>query len=85
MDPTSLTPEAAATIHRLLAEHGVDASYQAFVARHLEQPDGSWRWCCGSHCDPCVQRLGLVVDLARRALGVTPPEGPGLPNPTPPI
>lgn len=85
MDPTTLSATATATIHRLLAEAGVDLSYAAFVARHLDAADTGWRWCCGSHCDPCVQRLGQVVDLARQALCTPPPKGPGLPKPPDPI
>jgi hypothetical protein len=81
MDPSTLSPAAAATIGQLLADAGVDASYTAFVARHLQVADGTWRWCCGSHCDPCVQRLGQVVDRARQALCTAPPDDPGLPKP----
>ena len=73
MDPTALSPAAEATITGLLADENVDASYRAFVARHLDQPDAGWRWCCGSNCDPCVQRLGRVVDRARQALAIAPP------------
>lgn len=76
MDPTALTPAAEATITGLLAEANVDASYRAFVARHLTAPDAGWRWCCGSNCDPCVQRLGHVVDRARQALAIAPPSPP---------
>lgn len=50
-----------------LGEEGVDPSYVAFVVRHANEPDATWRWCCGSHCDPCVQRLGRVVDRVRQA------------------
>ena len=65
MDPASFAPEAVARIQRWLAEEGVDASYFAFVARHLDADDASWRWCCNSSCDPCVTRLARVVDRAR--------------------
>jgi hypothetical protein len=50
-----------------LGEEGVDPSYVAFVVRHATEPDATWRWCCGSNCDPCVQRLGRVVDRVRQA------------------
>lgn len=53
-----------------LARNGVDASYAAFVRQHLEVPDAKWRFCCSSMCDPCVQRLGAVVDAVRRDLGI---------------
>lgn len=72
MEPTSLPAAASAAIADLLAAEQVDASYVAFVARHVDQPDAGWRWCCGSNCDPCVERLGRVVDGARRLLGVAP-------------
>jgi len=65
MEPTDLTADAAAKIAAWLAEEQLDASYAAFVARHVDADDATWRWCCGSHCDPCVQRLGRVVDRAR--------------------
>lgn len=67
MDPAAVPAELAARIRGWLADEGVDASYLAFVARHLDAPDETWRWCCHSHCDPCVTRLGRVVDRARAA------------------
>ena len=70
MDPSALTADASARIRTLLAGEGIDDSYLAFVARHLTEPDPGWRWCCGSNCDPCVARLGRVVDGARRLLGI---------------
>jgi len=73
MDPTTLSAAAETTIRDLLAEANLDPSYRAFVARHLDAPDAGWRWCCGSNCDPCVQRLGHVVDRAREALAIAPP------------
>ena len=79
MEPTDLSAEAKARIAALLSAEGLDASYRAFVARHLTEPDATWRWCCGSSCDPCVTRLGRVVDGARAALAIGPeglPEGP---------
>ncbi|MBL8733127.1 MAG: hypothetical protein JNN13_12220 [Planctomycetes bacterium] len=81
------TPEPTASDHRrlqqLLQAEGVDASYAAFVLHHVHAPDADWRWCCGSNCDPCVQRLGRVVDAARGWLGGPPDPGrpPGLPGP----
>jgi hypothetical protein len=58
VDLTSIDADTRARIELLLAAEGVDASYAAFVARHATELDEGWRWCCGSHCDPCVQRLG---------------------------
>jgi hypothetical protein len=75
MEPTDLTPEDAATIQALLSAEGIDGSYVAFVARHLDAMDDGWRWCCSSRCDPCVHGLARVVDAARRA---------GCPQPSPP-
>lgn len=70
MMPSPLHPaDESARIAAWLAEEGIDASYTLFVARHVAADDATWRWCCGSHCDPCVQRLGRVVDRARAALG----------------
>ncbi len=57
----------AASVQHWLAEEQVDTSYAAFVLQHLDAADATWRWCCGSNCDPCVQRLGRVVDRARAA------------------
>lgn len=67
------SPAFAARVRELLAAEGVDPSYLAFVVRHLAAPDAAWRWCCGSNCDPCVERLGRVVDAARRFAGGTAP------------
>jgi hypothetical protein len=80
MEPTDLLPAAAAEI-RLLAAAGIDGSYMAFVARHLDATGDSWRWCCGSRCDPCVRSLAGVVDAVRVA-GL--PGLPGPPRATPP-
>ena len=80
MDATTLSADAAASIAALLAAEGLDASYRAFVARHLTEPDATWRWCCGSSCDPCVTRLGRVVDGARTALAIGPGGLPGAPG-----
>lgn len=79
MDPASLPADAKARIADWLTEEAVEASYVAFVARHLDTDDAAWRWCCGSHCDPCVQRLGRVVDRARQAFGALRNATPGVP------
>lgn len=86
MDPSALDPATTALVRGWLAAEGVDASYVAFVVRHATEPDATWRWCCGSNCDPCVERLGRVVDRARTALlGRTecPDCRPGLPKADP--
>jgi hypothetical protein len=70
--PAMLPDELATCARRLLATEGVDPSYVAFVAQHLDLPDGRWRWCCGSSCDPCVERLGRVVDGVRAARAQAP-------------
>ncbi len=67
-----LPPDLESVARKELAEAGVDASYVAFVARHLDRPDAEWRWCCGSACDPCVNRLGRVVDAVRARRGGAP-------------
>ncbi|HEX6813256.1 MAG TPA: hypothetical protein VF384_16665 [Planctomycetota bacterium] len=58
------TPAELAT---WLAEERIDDSYAVFVRMHADADDATWRWCCGSSCDPCVQRLGRVVDRVRAA------------------
>jgi hypothetical protein len=58
--------DARGRIAAWLREENVDPSYVQFVVQHVGAPDETWRWCCGSNCDPCVQRLGRVVDRARR-------------------
>jgi len=70
MDPAALPADAAAKIAGWLADEAVDGSYLAFVARHVDADDATWRWCCGSTCDPCVVRLGRVVDRARQTLAI---------------
>lgn len=80
MDPACLAKADADAIGALLGDEGLDPSYRAFVARHLTEPDSRWRWCCGSQCDPCVVRLGRVVDAARAALGIGPEGLPAAPG-----
>ncbi|MFN6147123.1 MAG: hypothetical protein ACK5AL_12245 [Planctomycetota bacterium] len=70
MDPAALLPEQAARIRGWLRTAGVDESYYAFVARHVDADDATWRWCCNSNCDPCVNTLARVVDQARRELAL---------------
>lgn len=65
-----------AAVATLLAQERLDPSYRAFVLRHLHEPDATWRGCCGSQCDPCVKRLGRVVDGARAHPDCPPPEAP---------
>ena len=81
MDDPALPTAAIAALTAGLAEEGLDPSYAAFVVRHLHADDGTWRWCCGSSCDPCVQRLGRVVDRVRQAVCMQRIELPGLPGP----
>jgi hypothetical protein len=78
MDLFDLDARARESLAEICAAEGVGESYASFVARHLDVDDASWRWCCGSSCDPCVQALGRAVDRARAALGVLPadPECP---------
>jgi len=67
-----------AEIVRLLQAEHIDPSYRVFVLAHLREADANWRWCCGSHCDPCVEGLGRVVDALRNRLRIS---VEGLPNP----
>jgi len=67
-----------AAVARLLEAEHIDPSYLVFVRAHLRRSDATWRWCCGSHCDPCVEGLGRVVDAVRGQLGIS---KEGLPNP----
>jgi hypothetical protein len=83
MEPSALTTTAVARICARLAEAAIDASYVTFVARHVDAADSTWRWCCGSNCDPCVERLGRVVDQTRQDLCWSPDRAPGLPAPEP--
>ena len=80
MEPSALPAAATERLAALLADEAIDSSYLAFVARHVDVDDSTWRWCCGSHCDPCVQALGRVVDAARQVLCVSPNATPGLPK-----
>jgi hypothetical protein len=80
MDPAALRPEQQTRIRGWLRESGVDESYYAFVARHVDADDAMWRWCCNSSCDPCVNTLARVVDLARRELAL--PGGGGADRPS---
>ena len=76
MDFFDLDPRTRATITQLCADEGIAESYAVFVARHLDVADASWRWCCSSRCDPCVEQLGRVVDRARQVLCMKPPGSP---------
>ena len=41
------------------------AGYHRVVRSYvLDERDG-WRVCCGSGCDPCMLRLGRIVDRIR--------------------
>lgn len=75
MDPAELDAATSAWIAAELTAAGVDRGYLPFVVRHLTEPDGDWRWCCGSSCDPCVRALGQVVDTVRQTLAVGPEPG----------
>ena len=74
MDLFDLDREARRALGDACAAEGLDESYASFVARHVEAADATWRWCCSSSCDPCVNQLGRAVDRARALLGIEPPE-----------
>jgi hypothetical protein len=80
MDLFDLNPDDRQTLANVCQQEGIDESYASFVARHLDAPDSTWRWCCGSHCDPCVSTLARAVDRARRTLCIAPQ---GLPDDDP--
>ena len=61
-----------ARLAEVFAREGVDPVYLRFVLQHVDRPDVEWRSCCGSNCDPCVDRLGRLVDAARRELEIEP-------------
>lgn len=70
-------PLTGAALEAALKEHcvrdGVDPGCVQFALQHIDKPDDDWRWCCGSNCDPCVETLGRLVDLARQLSGQGPP------------
>lgn len=68
MAPTTRPAEHGAIL-RALDEEGLDPMYDGVVRRYLQRDDDAWRVCCGSLCDPCVLRLGRVVDRVRELLG----------------
>lgn len=72
MDLFDLDPAARDALQKICEREGIDASYASFVARYLDAPDKTWRWCCGSSCDPCVHSLGRAVDRARADLQIGP-------------
>ena len=76
MDLYDLSSNDRLSVAAACAKEGVDESYASFVAEHLDAIDDSWRWCCGSSCDPCVHALGRAVDRARVVLGILPSEKP---------
>lgn len=78
MQLSDLDQTTRSALTELCRKEGLDPSYLAFVARHVDADDATWRWCCGSNCDPCVARLGRVVDAARSLLHDRRPP-PGLP------
>jgi len=72
MDLFALPPEDREVLVAACVKQGLDESYASFVAQHLDAADDSWRWCCGSNCDPCVQQLARAVDQARSDLRLPP-------------
>ncbi|MGC6488307.1 MAG: hypothetical protein ACON4Z_11725 [Planctomycetota bacterium] len=77
MDLFDLDHDARRHLAAACAAEGLDESYASFVARHLDLADATWRWCCSSSCDPCVNQLGRAVDRARSQLGVAPDDSSG--------
>lgn len=55
-----------AALREHCTQSGIDPSCAQFAMQHIDKPDQDWRWCCGSNCDPCVETLGRLVDLARK-------------------
>ena len=77
MDIFDLPPDDRRALAEICAKERVDESYASFVAKHLDEADKTWRWCCSSNCDPCVTQLGRAVDRARARLNVWPNDAPG--------
>jgi len=42
--------------------------YRGYVDAYLAREDQTWRMCCNSDCEPCVLKLGRVVDRVRQLL-----------------
>jgi hypothetical protein len=80
MDLFDLTPEQRNVLVTACDAQGLDTSYASFLAQHIDAADSSWRTCCHSSCDPCVETLGRAVDHARRKLCIQPE---GLPETRP--
>ena len=53
---------------RALERARLPESERPTVAYFLRRQDDSWRDCCGSGCEPCVQAIAVAVDTARALL-----------------
>ena len=62
----TLSREAA--IEQAMRENMLDEVYRGYVDSYLARDDQTWRTCCNSDCEPCVLKLGRVVDRVRQLL-----------------
>ncbi|MCA8943234.1 MAG: hypothetical protein KDB80_11795 [Planctomycetes bacterium] len=53
------------TIARAVEAAGLDESYVPVIRGYVEDTSDLWRVCCSTHCNPCMQDLGTVVDQVR--------------------
>lgn len=51
---------------------GLRPDQVGFVRAYLHRPNAEWASCCGSMCDPCVQRIVIAVERAREVLQICP-------------
>lgn len=63
------SPALDRAMKQAMAENMLDEGYRTFVLQYLVREDDTWRRCCDSECDPCVLKLGRVVDRTRELLG----------------
>jgi hypothetical protein len=64
-----ITPALERALKQAMAENMLEDGYRGFVLQYLARKDDAWRRCCDAGCDPCVLKLGRVVDRTRELLG----------------
>ena len=63
-----VSPALERAMQQAMSENMLDEGYRAFVLQYLSREDNTWRRCCDSECDPCVLKLGRVVDRTRELM-----------------
>lgn len=63
--PQTLPEPSEDHVRRALAENQLKPGDRGNLLRFYQRTDDGWRNCCGSACDPCVDRLGRAVDQLR--------------------